>query len=226
MLIQVYEISSPEEALAISVIGVDHVGVLVGDGEFPREQSLSSAAAIAAGIVAIKRFSALFLACRADFIIQWARELRPSILHLGAAPELLSPALVTEIKQCLPGITIMRSVPVVGEESIAIAQSYEAIADYILLDSHSVSDKQIGALGVTHDWDISRRIVELLKIPVILAGGLGPDNVSEAIKEVRPAGVDSKTKTDKEGSHAKDLDRVRRFVEAARAASRRPSVLS
>jgi phosphoribosylanthranilate isomerase len=109
----------------------------------------------------------------------------------------------------------MRSVPVVGEESIAIAQSYEAIADYVLLDSHSVSDRQIGALGVTHDWDISRRIVELLKIPVILAGGLGPDNVSEAIKVVRPAGVDSKTRTDKEGSHAKDLDRVRRFVEAA-----------
>src|SRR3954453_20516006 len=183
MLIQVYEISSAEEALAISVIGVDQVGVLVGDGEFPREQSLSSAAAIAAAISSHTRFSALFLADRAEFIIQWARELRPSILHLGAAPELLSPALVKKIKQCLPGIAIMRSVPVVGEESIAIAQSYEAIADYILLDSHSVSDKQIGALGVTHDWDISRRIVELLKIPVILAGGLAPDNVSEAIKE-------------------------------------------
>jgi phosphoribosylanthranilate isomerase len=109
---------------------------------------------------------------------------------------------------------------------IAIAQSYETVADFLLLDSHRLSDKQIGALGVTHDWNISRRIVELVKIPVILAGGLGPDNVSEAIKMVRPAGVDSKTRTDKEGSHAKDLDLVRRFVEAARAASQRPSVLS
>ena len=71
---------------------------------------------------------------------------------------------------------------------------------------------------MTHDWTISRRIVEAVHIPVILAGGLGPDNVAEAIRTVRPAGVDSKTKTDRDGSNAKDLDRVRRFHEAARAA--------
>jgi phosphoribosylanthranilate isomerase len=46
-----------------------------------------------------------------------------------------------------------------------------------------------------------------------------PDNVAEAIRTVRPAGVDSKTRTDQDGSHAKDLDRVRRFYEAARAAA-------
>jgi phosphoribosylanthranilate isomerase len=70
---------------------------------------------------------------------------------------------------------------------------------------------------VTHDWSISRRIVELLRTPVILAGGLGPDNVADAIRVVRPAGVDSKTKTDRDGSHAQDLDRVRRFHQAALA---------
>ena len=72
---------------------------------------------------------------------------------------------------------------------------------------------------MTHDWNISRRIVEAVTVPVILAGGLGPDNVAAAIRAVRPAGVDSKTKTDRAGSHAKDLDRVRRFVTAARAAA-------
>ena len=71
---------------------------------------------------------------------------------------------------------------------------------------------------MTHDWTISRRIVELVRTPVILAGGLGPDNVADAIRAVRPAGVDSKTKTDRDGSHAKDLGRVRRFRDAARAA--------
>ena len=76
----------------------------------------------------------------------------------------------------------------------------------------------IGALGVTHDWNISRRIVQSVSTAVILAGGLGPDNVADAIAIVRPAGVDSKTKTDKDGSHAKDLERVRRFHQAARAA--------
>jgi phosphoribosylanthranilate isomerase len=111
---------------------------------------------------------------------------------------------------------IMRSVPVVGEKSIEIARSYDGIVDFLLLDSHRESDRQIGALGVTHDWQISRRIVELVRTPVILAGGLGPDNVADATRVVRPAGVDSKTKTDRDGSHAKDIERVRRFHEAAR----------
>ena len=53
---------------------------------------------------------------------------------------------------------------------------------------------------------------------MILAGGLGPNNVAQAIRDVRPAGVDSKTKTDIPGSHAKDLAAVRRFHKAAKAA--------
>jgi phosphoribosylanthranilate isomerase len=113
----------------------------------------------------------------------------------------------------------MRSVPVSGEDSVAMARSYEGIADLLLLDSYRPGDRQIGALGVAHDWKISRRIVEAVRIPVILAGGLGPDNVAEAIRMVRPAGVDSKTMTDLKGSNAKDIARVRRFHELALAAA-------
>jgi len=218
MLTQIYEISSPDEARAISAMGIDHVGVLVGDGEFPREQSLSQARDIAVGLVSGAKLSALFLTARTDFIIAWARELKPAILHLGAAPELLGPDQVSIITNALPECLIMRSVPVVNDDSVRIAQAYEPIADYLLLDSHRASDKQIGALGVTHDWSISRRIVERIRTPVVLAGGLGLDNVADAIRTVRPAGVDSKTKTDRDGSHAKDLERVRRFREAAVAA--------
>jgi phosphoribosylanthranilate isomerase len=144
--------------------------------------------------------------------------LRATILHLGAGPDTHRPEHVTALKNMLPGCGIMRSVAVAGEESIAVARSYDKIADYLLLDSFRPSDGKFGALGVTHDWTISRRIVEAVHVPVILAGGLGPDNVAEAIQAVRPAGVDSKTKTDRDGSNAKDLDRVRRFHEAARAA--------
>jgi phosphoribosylanthranilate isomerase len=92
------------------------------------------------------------------------------------------------------------------------------IADILLLDSHRRGDRQIGALGVTHSWEIDRKIVESVRIPVIIAGGLGPDNVMDAIRAVQPAGVDSKTKTDKDdGSHTKDLQKVRRFVERAKS---------
>jgi phosphoribosylanthranilate isomerase len=57
-----------------------------------------------------------------------------------------------------------------------------------------------------------------VSIPVIIAGGLGSDNVMDAIAVTRPMGVDSKTKTDKDdGSHSKDLQKVRRFVARAKS---------
>jgi phosphoribosylanthranilate isomerase len=218
MLTQIYEVTSPEEARAIAAIGVDHIGVLVGDGRFPREQPVAVAQSIAAAIAAPARLSALFLTSDIERIAEEARRLAAGIVHLGAAPELLPPIRVARLKASLPGVSIMRSIPVVDAGSVALARSYEGIADFLLLDSYRAADRQIGALGLTHDWSLSRRIVEEVAVPVILAGGLGPDNVAEAIATVGPAGVDSKTKTDRNGSHTKDLDAVRRFHATARAA--------
>lgn len=186
MLTQVYEISTAEEAHAISAMGVDHIGVLVGDGRFPRELSVSGACKICAAIVPPSKSSALFLSADISLIGSWVRALNPAIVHLGASAELLSPKDVASLKRMLPGILVMRSIPVLGEDSVAIACSYVGIADFLLLDSYRAADKQIGGLGVTHDWSISRRIADLARIPVILAGGLGPDNVAEAIRAVRP----------------------------------------
>ena len=219
MLTQIYEVSTTEEARSLCRIGIDHVGILVGKGEFPREQTLDTALTIAGGVRTPSKVSTLFLTPDIPLIEAWTRKLRPTILHLCAAPELLGPEDAAILKSRLSGVLLMRSIPVVGEASIALARSYEGIADFLLLDSHRQSDRQIGALGITHDWAISRRIVELGRTRVILAGGLGPDNVADAIRAVRPAGVDSKTKTDRQGSHQKDLERVRRFQEAAWAAT-------
>src|SRR5436190_5330132 len=102
----------------------------------------------------------------------------------------------------------MRRIPVSDLRSVSIAKSYEGAVDFLLLDSHRAGDAQIGALGITHDWTISRSIVESVRTPAILAGSLGADNVAEAIIAVRPAGVDSKTKTDIGNTHAKDLTKV------------------
>jgi len=226
VLTQIYEVSDPVEASAISRIGVDHVGVLVGDGHFPREQTLGAAERIAAAILPPAKFSALFLTHDVNLIATWARKLRPYIVHLGAAPELLVPQRVLELKQTLAGPLIMRSVPVSGEVSIELAKTYDRIADFLLLDSYKPSDRQIGGLGITHDWSTSRRIVESVRIPAILAGGLGPENVADAVRQVRPAGVDSKTKTDCSGSHAKDLELVRRFHAAAQAACQVTDVIT
>jgi phosphoribosylanthranilate isomerase len=112
----------------------------------------------------------------------------------------------------------MRSIPVVDENGVALARAYEGIADWLLLDSYKSGDRQIGALGVTHSWELDRRIVVSVRTPAIIAGGLGPENVKDAIRVVRPAGVDSKTKTDKnDGTHMKDLEKVSAFLQAVRS---------
>ena len=112
VLTQIYEVSDPVEASAISSIGVDHVGVLVGDGQFPREQTLGAAEGIAAAILLPAKLAALFLTHDVTLIETWARKLRPHIVHLGAAPELLIPPQVLKLKAVLAGPLIMRSIPV------------------------------------------------------------------------------------------------------------------
>jgi phosphoribosylanthranilate isomerase len=218
MLVQIYEISTPDEARALGDLGVDQIGVLVGDGSFPRERTIDQARLIFSAIPSTSRGSALVLSADLRLIANVFSELKPAILHLGASTDLLPPSAVEALKaQCGP-LTVMRSIPVIGEESIAIAKSYDGIADILLLDSHRPGDVQIGALGITHSWEIDRKIVESVRIPVIIAGGLGPDNVIDAIRAVRPAGVDSKTKTDKDdGSHTKDLQKVKPFVTRAKS---------
>ena len=216
MLVQIYEISSAEEAAAVGRIGVDHVGVLVGSGAYPREHSIEAAKYILSAIPS--KGSVLCLSADIALIEHILVSLEPPILHLGASTDLLTPEHVCGLKKKFDWLVVQRSIPVLDETCIAIAQSYDGIADMLLLDSHRPGDTQIGALGVTHSWELDRKIVDSVDVPVIIAGGLGPDNVVEAIRKIQPAGVDSKTKTDKiDGSHTKDLDKVRQFVALAKS---------
>lgn len=217
VLVQIYETVDPEEGAALARLGVDHVGVLVGEGEFPRERSPAQARAIFAALPPATRCVALSLSADAARIAGIVEACRPDIVHVGAATELFSPEDTQALKARFPGVALMRSIPVVDAGSVALARAYEGIADFLLLDSHSPGDRQIGALGRTHDWSVSRRIVESVALPAILAGGLGPDNVDAAIRAVQPAGVDSKTRTDAPDGEHKDLAKVAEFVRRARA---------
>jgi len=219
MLTQIYEVSRPADADAISGLGIDHVGVLVGDGTVcPRELSAHEAAPVLAAIRAPAKPVVLILSADLTLIETIARELRPAILHLGASTDLLQPRPVVDLRKALPNnILLMRSIPVTGPDSLAVARSYDGLVDFLLLDSHRAGDVQIGALGITHDWSISRSIVDSVRTPVILAGGLGSDNVADAIRAMRPAGVDSKTRTDLADTHRKDLTKVAAFNRAAKS---------
>ena len=221
MIVQIYEVTDPAEARTLGEMGVDHIGVLVGDGSFPREQTIEKARGIFAAIPAGSKASALSLSHDIDLIVRITTALMPDILHLGAAAQHLSPAQLQTLKMRFPQVALMRSIPVVDESSIALARSYDGVADWLLLDSYESGDRQIGALGVTHSWELDRRIIENVRTPVIIAGGLGPENVQDAIRLAHPAGVDSKTKTDSnDGTHTKDLQKVSAFAMAARRANK------
>jgi phosphoribosylanthranilate isomerase len=216
VLVQIYEVTTAEEAVALARLGVDHIGVLVGGGAFPRELPAARARTIFAALPRRTRRVALSLSPDPGEIGRVIAAAGPDIIHLGAAVELLSAADTRVLKARFPGVAVMRSIPVVGEQSIEWAKAYREIADFLLLDSHDPGDRQIGARGRVHDWSLSRRIAAAVGIPVILAGGLGPDNVGAAIAAVGPAGVDSKTATDRADGAGKDFDQVRRFVAAAK----------
>ena len=96
------------------------------------------------------------------------------------------------IKQVLPEISIVQVIHVAGEKSLEEAIQIAPEVDYILLDSGNpnLAIKELGGTGRTHNWNISRRIVEAVQIPVFLAGGLRPDNVRAAIETVQPFGLD------------------------------------
>jgi phosphoribosylanthranilate isomerase len=216
MLVQIYEVQTPEEAVALARLGVDHIGVLVGDGVFPRELSIARTNAIFAAVPAGQKRVALSLSADPEEVARVARETRPDIIQVQAAIDDFSVAMTRMLKTRFPQILIMRAIPVIDETSNEIAASYQGVANFLLLDSWDPGTRQFGALGRTHDWSLSRRIVDDVGIPAILAGGLGPENVAEAIAAVRPAGVDSKTRTDRLDGSGKDLAKVHAFVAAAK----------
>ena len=113
----------------------------------------------------------------------------------------------------------MQAISMTGPEALEAAQAYQGVADYLILDTQAPDIAGIGASGITHDWNISREIVQMIDRPVILAGGLGPENVARAIEEVDPWGVDSLTHTNlqlPDGGFKKDLEKIKAFVQAAK----------
>lgn len=97
-----------------------------------------------------------------------------------------------KMRERLPAIKIVQVIHVLDEKSIEEALSVQKFVDALLLDSGNpkLEVKELGGTGRTHNWEISRNIVERVNIPVFLAGGLNPENVKEAIEVVQPYGLD------------------------------------
>jgi len=120
------------------------------------------------------------------------------------------------LRSLLPGRRLIKSVHVTGPEALGHALAHAADADALLLDSRTAD--RLGGTGRVHDWAISRAIVAALApLPVYLAGGLRPGNVEEAIRAVRPAGVDVNSGVE-DAAGGKDPVKLREFLGRAAAA--------
>ena len=127
---------------------------------------------------------------------------------------------VYKIKEARPDTFLIKSLIVkktLYDELLEEINLYEEIVDAFITDTHDPNTGADGATGLTHDWEISRKIVKLSKRPVILAGGLDHSNVQAAISYVKPSGVDSHTGVE-DASSRKNQCKVTDFLSRAKSA--------
>lgn len=245
-IIQIYEVQTPSEAEALIALGVDHIGsVLLSENTWrvnAVRDTVRSVTSTSARSCLIPLFSRLDVICR---VVDYYR---PHILHFcealtsgsGAVLDALI-RLQKDVKERFPELKIMRSVPIreSGSDthiaSLEIARKFQSVSDFFLTDTvigkEGLSDMTdqpvegfVGITGRTCDWQMARKLVDANAIPVIVAGGISPDNVGDAIVQIRPAGVDSCTLTnavDHRGRPVrfkKDLEKVKRMIEEVRKA--------
>ena len=134
---------------------------------------------------------------------------RPDVLQIHGP---FAPEAVEEVAERVP---VLKSIDADEPER---ALTFDAVADALLVDS--VDSRGAGGTGETHDWVATGSLVETLDSPIVLAGGLTPENVREAVETVTPFGVDVAGGVETE-SGGKDHDAVARFV--ANATRRRVS---
>ena len=182
-------IASVDEAKLAIKYGASAIGLVSempsGPGPIPEKLIEEIAAAIPPGV------SSFLLTSKQDVdsIIEQQRRTKVNTIQLV---DRLLYGTHSDLKKALPGISIVQVIHVTGEESINEAVDVSKFVNAILLDSgnQSLKIKELGGTGRTHDWDISKKIVKSVNVPIFLAGGLKPENIKEAVNKVRPFGVD------------------------------------
>lgn len=253
MIIQVYEVQTQNEADQLISLGVDHIGSVILSADNWKnpvlKDTIRTVAELGARSSLIPLFSNLDIICRSieyyqPDIIHFCEMLPDRIQQPADFERLLHQQRV--VKETFSQTDVMRTLPIPqafypdGYSVLDVARLFEPVSDYFLTDTLMASKDLpalsqatetqpvkgfIGITGVTCDWELARDLVTICRIPVILAGGITPDNVAAGIRAVRPAGVDSCTGTnacDQQGRpirFQKDMNKVKRLVTAARQAA-------
>jgi phosphoribosylanthranilate isomerase len=218
-IIQIAGIRGMDEAMMLARAGVTDLGfplrLDVHEEDMDEAETALVAAALPPGvrpvlITYLKRAEEILALCRRVGV--WSVQ-----LHGDAGPQ-----TAAELKKHRPDMRIIKSLVVRqgGLEALEKAVAdFTPHADAFLTDTYDPATGARGATGLTHDWDVSRRLVSLSPLPIILAGGLNPGNVRRAAVTVRPAGVDAHTGV--EGPDGfKDPELAKRFVHEALAGFR------
>jgi phosphoribosylanthranilate isomerase len=232
-------------------LGVDHVGSVLLVEEYWKNPTLHKTVDVVRRLGAKSSLIPLFH--RKDSIARAIDYYRPDIVHFCDMLEESDAGKRLQYRWCelqvwvrdrFPEVKIMRSIPIpkaggaAPDAVYAAARRFEGVSDFFLTDTLMPPAEggaaaaqpvfgYVGITGKTCDWEMARELVCRSTIPVVLAGGISPENVEAGIAAVRPAGVDSCTCTnavDADGNPIrfhKDPERVRRLVEAVRRAEKR-----
>ncbi len=183
-------ISSLDEAALAIRLGADALGLV---GQMPSGPGVVGDE-LAAQIVRttpppIATFMLTSETTTADIIAHQRRVGANTIQLVDAVPS----GTYAQLRAALPAVKLVQVIHVIDERNLEEAlQAVEDGVDTLLLDSGNpnLTVKELGGTGRVHNWRVSRRIVEQLRVPVFLAGGLNPANAREAIESVQPFGLD------------------------------------
>ena len=201
-VVKVCGITSPEDARVAADAGADAIGLLFA--ESPRRVSVERAREISAAIPDDVLKVGVFVDEEPGEVLRIAREAGLDLAQLHGDE---SPEMVAEVRD--GGLRVMKALRVRNAESLAEIESYEA--DLFLLDAYS--EKARGGTGTRFDWGLAKSLVE--RGNIVVSGGLGPENVREAIEFFEPYGVDASSSLE-DAPGKKNHERVRRFVSAAK----------
>lgn len=197
MITQIYSIHDVNETKMCLQAGADHIGVAIANGyACPREAPVEEIESIF-NVIGDKAKKVLIVVSQGEEeVLSYVKRLRPDIVHICGNYYEATPDLAKHLKKIDPKIELMQAIGLPSPDYMEKASYFASFCDYLILDSINPALTSIGVAGTTHNWNDDKRIVEAFpRTKVIIAGGLGPDNVYEAIKNIRPYGVDSFSKT-------------------------------
>ena len=200
-----------KEDLAVAVdAGADAVGFLVGVPTSPRNLTLERAKMLL-DLVPVFVDSVIVTAPETvEDIVEICETLKPSVIQIHGKKNFVASQVRKKVKNTCLVKTVYVKPDILKEENIEELKQFDAV----LLDSFTKN--QYGGTGKTHDWTVSKQIKEAVApVPVILAGGLKPENVKEAILAVNPYAVDVASGVEASPG-IKDHNKIHAFVENAK----------